>query len=75
MFVYPPHIIPEREIETASHMNKVLDEIRALVLALVLALMLSRSSFKHVFEQTTLLSLHRVLNKQNRSNLYHEKQT
>ena len=32
MFVYPPHIIPEREIEIASHMNKVLDEIRALVL-------------------------------------------
>ena len=24
MFVYPPHIIPEREIEIASHMNKVL---------------------------------------------------
>ena len=26
MFVYPPHIIPEREIEIASHMNKVLDD-------------------------------------------------
>ena len=25
MFVYPPHIIPEREIEIAFHMNKVLD--------------------------------------------------
>ena len=32
--------------------------------ALVLTLMLSRSSFKHVFKQTILLSLHRVLNKQ-----------
>ena len=26
MFVYPPHIIPEREIEIAYHMNKVLDD-------------------------------------------------
>ena len=26
MFVYPPHVILEREIEIASHMNKVLDD-------------------------------------------------